>query len=196
MIDIVLSIRLSARIVRGDDRLVLMFTALLHDVGKKATTVFDRGRWRSPGHAEAGVDLAQEFLIGIGCPQRLISRILPLIREHMYPTWEKQTARMIRRLMVRLEPATLQELLYVIEADHSGRPPLPKSKGEGVEEIMKIQVDLPSKIAPILQGRHLLDAGLYDPGPEMGRILKEAFQAQLDGDFDDLNGAMKWISER
>src|SRR5207245_4393471 len=54
----------------GDDRLVAMFAALCHDMGKPSTTVFERDRWRSPGHAEAGVPIARRFLETIGAPER------------------------------------------------------------------------------------------------------------------------------
>jgi hypothetical protein len=29
----------------------------------------------------------------------------------------------------------------------------------------------------------------------LGALLKEAYSAQLDGEFTDLEGAMKWVSE-
>ena len=45
---------------------------------------------------------------------------------------------------------------------------------------------------PILLGRHLLDLG-YQPGPKMGKLLKKAYEAQLEGDFSDLDGALQWI---
>lgn len=34
---------------------------------------------------------------------------------------------------------------------------------------------------PLLQGRHLLEAG-FEPGPEMGRLLKRVYELQLDGE--------------
>jgi tRNA nucleotidyltransferase (CCA-adding enzyme) len=35
---------------------------------------------------------------------------------------------------------------------------------------------------PILMGRHLLELGVQ-PGPDMGRLLDECYEAQLDGEF-------------
>jgi tRNA nucleotidyltransferase (CCA-adding enzyme) len=51
------------------------------------------------------------------------------------------------------------------------------------------------KPKPILLGRHLLELGM-EPGPVFGRILKPAFEAQLDGVFEDLDGALAWARER
>ena len=47
---------------------------------------------------------------------------------------------------------------------------------------------------PIMLGRHLLELGL-SPGPEMGKILKDAFEAQLDGEFSDVEGGMQWLRQ-
>ena len=41
---------------------------------------------------------------------------------------------------------------------------------------------------------HLIERGM-NPGPEMGPILKAAFEAQLEGAFSDLEGALRWLSE-
>jgi tRNA nucleotidyltransferase (CCA-adding enzyme) len=38
---------------------------------------------------------------------------------------------------------------------------------------------------PILKGRHLLELGLA-PGPEMGRLLRQVYEAQLDGTVTSL----------
>jgi tRNA nucleotidyltransferase (CCA-adding enzyme) len=48
---------------------------------------------------------------------------------------------------------------------------------------------------PILMGRHLLALGMK-PSVEMGRITKGAFEAQLDGVFDNEEGALAWAKAR
>ena len=45
---------------------------------------------------------------------------------------------------------------------------------------------------PLLQGRHLLALG-HAPGPALGRQLAAAFDAQLDGAFYDVDGALDWL---
>jgi len=45
--------------------------------------------------------------------------------------------------------------------------------------------------SPLLKGRHLLSLGL-PPGPALGPLLDQAFQLQLDGAFDTLDGALAW----
>ncbi len=180
--------------VEGEDRIVLMLAALLHDVGKVSTTVYERGDWRSPGHDKAGVPIAEAFLQDIGCFPRITERVLPLISEHMIPVWIPLSKRASRRLVRRLQPATLQELHHLLEADNSGRHPLPPGPPEGADQLLRmVEDEVPNQTVPILQGRHLLKLG-WKPGPDLGRVLKAADEAQLDGAFSDLDGAIAWVN--
>jgi tRNA nucleotidyltransferase (CCA-adding enzyme) len=43
--------------------------------------------------------------------------------------------------------------------------------------------------APLLQGRHLLDAG-YEPGPQMGKLLRSVYELQLDGEVTTTEEAL------
>lgn len=71
---------------------ILYIAALLHDIGKISTTVFQDGDWHSPNHAIKGSKMARElmfkdFLIG-GKKELLEMRetICTLIRYHSFPT--------------------------------------------------------------------------------------------------------------
>lgn len=44
---------------------------------------------------------------------------------------------------------------------------------------------------PLLMGRHLLALGMT-PGTEIGLILKQAFESQLNGDFQKEDDAIAW----
>jgi tRNA nucleotidyltransferase (CCA-adding enzyme) len=46
---------------------------------------------------------------------------------------------------------------------------------------------------PILRGDHLIERG-WQQGPQLGRALQDAFQAQLRGAFSDLAGALTWVA--
>ena len=81
-----------------------------------------------------------------------------------------------------------------MEADTSGRPPLPKGRSKRAQAILTIAKDLEiqdSKPKPILMGRHLISMGM-SPGPNFAEILKAAYDAQLGGEFSDLNSAYQW----
>jgi tRNA nucleotidyltransferase (CCA-adding enzyme) len=178
----------------SEDRAVLVFAALLHDVGKAVTTDEVDGHIVSPGHPEAGVALSAEFLGSIGAPAWLIVRVLPLVAEHMAHL-NAGSARAVRRLSRRLSPATLRELCWVIEADHSARPPLPGGLPAAAARLLEIGEaehveDAPP--SPLVLGRHLLPLG-WVPGRELGSVLRAAFEAQLDGAFSTTDEGVAWV---
>lgn len=183
------------------DRLVLMLAVLLHDTGKATCTREETrdGRVRiiSPGHEAAGGPLAESFLARLGVPESVVSRIVPLVVNHMAHLAEP-TPRSIRRLAARLHPAHIAELALVITADASGRPPRPPGQPAGARALLDAAQQLALAEAgprPLLLGRHLMAAGLT-PGPAFGPLLQEAFEAQLDGDFADAAGAARWLEAR
>jgi len=173
---------------------MLVLAALCHDVGKAKYTKFEDGRWRSRGHERGGVPIAEEFLDSIGCHKKYKDKILPMVGNHMAHN-QAGTAKAIRRLAKRLEPASIEELARLCEADHSGRPPLPKGKSDNCLRMLRIASEkrvMNEGAKRILQGRHLIEAGLMEPSKELGVLLKKAYEAQMDGHFNDLDGAMEW----
>lgn len=182
-------------------RIAWMLAVLAHDFGKPAVTheALRDGRMRivSPGHEEGGVEPALKFLERIHAPHAIRDRVPPLVANHL-AHMQPVTDRGVRRLAKRLEPETIAGLCVVIAADHSGRPPKPPCVPEGVKallakaEELRVQDSAPK---PILQGRHLIAAGMK-PGREFKAILHEAFEAQLEGRFNDLDGAEAWLRTR
>ena len=126
-----------------------------------------------------------------------MARVVPLVANHMVHS-EDPSARMVRRLAVRLGPSSIEELCWVMTADASGRPPRRPGVPVSVQKLREAAADLQVQAsAPValLQGRHLLSKG-WTGGRQLGAILKEAYSAQLDGEFTDLDGALNWVSER
>jgi tRNA nucleotidyltransferase (CCA-adding enzyme) len=178
----------------GTDRLVAVFAALLHDVGKVTHTQHG-DRITSHGHAEAGVEPAREFLASIGCPEGTTARILPLIAEHMN-CLGRPAKPAVRRLVRRLAPATLTELALVCAADAKGRgnPDATSSADAWLEMGRDLKVEeRPAK--GLLTGDHLISAGMK-PGPAFRPLLAEALAAQDAGEFDDEAGALRWLEDR
>jgi len=190
-------------------RRLLMFSVLLHDVGKPACTRQEekpagsgRLRWVSPGHEPAGVTPAEAFLTRIGAPLDHAPSITPLVANHMVhhhggPDGLGPNA--LRRLARRLHPATIHELATVMRADNEGRPPLHSPETHAlIDRLLARAADLDLVAAaprPLLLGRHLIVSGLR-PGPKFKQILDLAFEAQLDGAFADEAGAIVWLTSQ
>lgn len=181
-----------------DLRAILMLAALTHDFGKPSTTaehvLGGKKRITSRAHDLEGVPIADDFLRSIGCPGNVREGVAPLVAEHIRGR-DARNRRSVRRLAHRLAPVTIEDLCLVMMADMAGRPPLPKDPPEWIHQLRQaaeaVGVD-DSPPRPIILGRHLIDRGIA-PGPAMGPILAQAFEAQLDGAFTTLEEALPWL---
>ena len=183
-----------------EERLIVILGAFCHDLGKPATTVFERGRWRSLAHEEAGEAPTKSFLTRIGCPPAIIEAVVPLVMNHLKPfhyARDKASNSAVRRLAMK---APLLRLSRVARADWLGRTTpeaMACTDSRTIEEMVWLLAkaeELSVKDGapkPYLMGRHLLDLG-FKPGRTMGQALAKAFEAQLDGSFGDTNEAIEW----
>jgi tRNA nucleotidyltransferase (CCA-adding enzyme) len=183
-----------------DTRIILMLAVLTHDSGKATTTIeaMKRGELRiiSPGHEDASGPLAELFLERINAPRAIRERVVPLVVNHM-AHFHQVSDRAVRRLAKRLEPENIRDLVTLMTADSFGRPPLPRRVPENVLAIARRAEELAIQEkppAPILLGRHLLEFG-FQPGPELGRILNAAYEAQISGKIYDLPSAFRWAEQ-
>lgn len=185
-----------------ETRRLLSLAVLAHDFGKAVTTkqAERRGklRWVSPEHEAAGGPLSDSFLTRIGTPLDVIEHIRPLVVNHLLhhdgPAEYRDTT--VRRLARKIAPATLDELMAIMRADHLGRPPLVSAETEkrlGFLRIAAQRLALEHAAPkPIVQGRHLIALG-RSPGPRFKPALDAAFESQLDGAFGDEAGGIEWM---
>lgn len=69
---------------KSKDSLALMWSALLHDLGKPKTTKMKKDRLTSYDHDKTGAKLAQQFLQCFTDDQDFINRVCKLVRYHMH----------------------------------------------------------------------------------------------------------------
>jgi len=182
----------------AESKIVYMLAILAHDFGKPATThrAVKDGRERivSPGHEAAGMETTRVFLERMRAPLAVVQRVIPLVQNHLFHL-ETITDRAICRLARRLSPESIEGLCLVMTADSMGRPPRPAEVPANVKTLLARAHELEVRQKPpppILQGRHLLPLGV-PPGPRLGAILDKAYEAQLEGVFGDLAGALEWV---
>lgn len=202
--------------ITGDDKSVLIFSTLLHDVGKLTTTVTEfvekhnRFCITSKGHEEESARLALPILQSLDIKQSLIDRIIPLIKYHLSfvnilnLTATKGRKSALLKLSRKLSPSTISELLYLYEADFMGRVPYNETREQmrmrfesNKNEILNISIPLDivnQKRNSILMGKHLIAKGLT-PGIIFGTILRFADEAQDNLEFTNLDEANIWLQE-
>lgn len=190
-----------------DERITVMFGALCHDFGKPGTTRHEDGRVTSKRHSIEGVGVAHAFLSSIGMPEFRITRILPLIEEHLIHANKDIHHNLVRRLATRMKRSpknfpfnyngTIRELLFVIEADASARPPLPGGLPEECKKIEAIAKELElekDKPKPIVMGRHLIEVFHMSPSKRFKAILNACMEKQLDGEITNLDEGLAFVT--
>ena len=191
-----------ARVGDRDEDLIVGLAVLLHDFGKATTTKKEPhdDRWHAYGHEEASFQLAPRFLAQVTQEKKLIEAVLPLVRWHGQP-FELFRAKAgdaaVRRLAQKV--IRIDRLIRVDIADRKGRPPLwpGEASPQGLWLAERAQALQLADSAPkrIVLGRHLISMG-HKPAGWFSQVLDEAFEAQLDGVFDDEAGGLAWLTER
>lgn len=170
----------------------VMLGALCHDLGKPSTTAVIGGRIRSIGHEEAGVAPATALLDRLNVHSLdgfdVRRTVLGIVAHHLKPGAFHKSATPVgdgafRRLAQKVD---LELLARAAKSDCLGRTGhfdcsamdwfLERARALGVEH---------APPAPIVMGRHLLALDV-PPGPGMGKILRQLYERQLDGEIRTL----------
>jgi tRNA nucleotidyltransferase (CCA-adding enzyme) len=69
--------------LNDEDRLILVLSALCHDLGKSTTTTVEDGRIKSPRHAQEGKNPTISLLTLMGFGDKIIEKVVPLVLCHM-----------------------------------------------------------------------------------------------------------------
>ncbi len=188
--------------LEGNEKLVLMLSALAHDFGKPATTKTDEtGKITSYEHDHVGVPLAEKFLKLLNINQEIIQKVLLLVDTHMFVHMTKDANdSTIRRLARRLYPVSIKELAYLSTADTRGSMRYPMEGGKYPEAEMLVQRAealsvKDTKPTPLIMGKDLIELG-FKPGKSMGLFLKEIEELQLDGKITNAEEAKEYAREK
>ncbi len=180
---------------RREEDLIIGLAILCHDFGKPLTTRIDNERITSRGHEQEGEEPTRRFLERLTNQDDLIGEVIPLVQCHLRPRalYDAQASDSAVRRLAR-QVRRIDCLVRVARADHAGRPPKPFDgfpAGEWLlDRARTIHVETQAP-APMIMGRHLLELGL-PPGPEMGRMLDDYYEAQLDGLFSTLEEGLTY----
>jgi len=191
-----------------EEKEVLVYSAITHDFAKPKTTAIinKKGvdRITSHGHEEQGGPMAREFLQNIGVNKRIIDQVVPLVENHLnhiHHSNAKNQEAFVKQLAERLHPATVKQLVHLIEADHSGRHPLPPglpTQAQLMAEQAKQHNAYEGKVPDLLQGKDVMGYTNNVGGPNIGQILKEHRNLLLNHhpEMRDRQSALKWLHNR
>ena len=167
---------------------VLAFSALLHDIGKPRTSRTEpSGRIRFFGHEGVGARMAEEILRRLRFSNDDITAIVACIANHMaFKDAPQMRVSTLKRLLAR--PTFSEELeLHRIDCTAShGELDIHRFLVAKQSEFSKEEI----KPKPLVTGHDLQLLGIC-PGPEMGEILNQLMDEQLEGKFLDRASALK-----
>jgi poly(A) polymerase/tRNA nucleotidyltransferase (CCA-adding enzyme) len=173
-------------------REALKLAALLHDVAKPETRAEIGGRVRFIGHDTAGARRAAEIARRFRLSRHAAQVLERLVAEHLRPMHLAQAGVITRRARFRFFRALgdeARDLLLLALADAAaldGAAPLAVWTGAGGEVVRTLMAGFDEEAAAaaspaLLRGEDVMAAFGVAPGPEVGRLLGLAREAQALG---------------
>ena len=168
---------------------VLVYATLFHDIGKPPTAVDDGTRIRFNGHAEVGAKMAHRIMRGFRFPTQVIDDVARCVRSHMqFMDVQKMRKSTLRRMLGR---DTFEKEMELHRLDCSSSHGLL----DNYEFLKSAQEEMANE--PVLpphwvNGRDIMGLGVRK-GPEVGRWIRVAYDAQLNGEYPDREAMLEWL---
>jgi poly(A) polymerase len=171
----------------------LALAILLHDVAKPLTQARrPDGRITFHRHCDEGAELARAICRRLRRSREVGERVAWLVENHLrHLQVREMRVATLRRFLGHPDIDDLLELVRIDALSGSGD----LSSWEFCRERMKDFGEGPRRPEPLLRGRDLLDLG-YRAGPAFGRMLEEAYDAQLEGEIRSSEAAREWVRAR
>jgi tRNA nucleotidyltransferase (CCA-adding enzyme) len=179
-----------SRALSKPERIAVMLATLCHELGRH------RGNPTEAAKDDAVAEQTRSLLNTLGLygvgGYDVRSQVLSLVREqrspaHLYERREESIDGDFRRLASRVDI----ELLYHVAKSCAAVQTSPSATLAAdwfIERARALGVEH-GPPSPLLQGRHLIEAG-YEPGPRMGRLLRDVYELQLEGSVTTLAEAL------
>jgi poly(A) polymerase len=177
--------------------------ALLHDAGKPATMKLVEGRPRFFGHADAGAKMLENIGARLRMSERAVRTLSLVASLHMRPlglSQETPTKRAVHRL-VRDAGDALPALLIVALADALATREGQFEQATDVEGMVRRAAGYyfgehaEARANPLITGRDLIGEFGLEPGPLIGRILRDVEEKRAEGALNSREGALGYVRE-
>lgn len=167
---------------KASDPLYFMLSALCHDLGKiTATRRREDGKIISYEHHLHSRDFSRSFLSNLTTEKKLMKYVDNMVYLHMKPRMmlkDGSKPNAYRRLI--RDSINIDDLLLLVHSDTMGRSlEVPEDKLVYPKLCEKVEA-VRDQILPVILGRDFIELG-YKPGKELGDLVKEAYEMQLDG---------------
>jgi len=192
--DVFVHTRIMLGLLPDDASLPLVLSVLFHDIAKPATYTYDaeEDRIRFNGHDKVGAEMTEGILRRLRYSNDVIEAAVGSVERHMqFKDVQKMRTSKLKRFMAR---STFDDELELHRVDCSS------SNGllDNYEFLRKKAEEFAAEpLIPerLLDGRDLIEHG-WSPGPQLGEILKEIQDLQLEGELSTREGALAWLEKR
>jgi tRNA nucleotidyltransferase/poly(A) polymerase len=172
----------------------LPWAVLLHDVAKPLTASTDpkTGSIHFYGHERVGAEMAEDILGRLRFPRKQIDEVVHTVRCHMqFKDALQMRKATVRRLLLRPTFPLELELHRLDCLGSHGRLEV----YDYLVEQAKLLERQPEIRPPLLKGDDLLRLGMK-PGPELGALLEEMREKQLEDELRTPDEAREWVKQR
>jgi poly(A) polymerase/tRNA nucleotidyltransferase (CCA-adding enzyme) len=171
--------------------------ALLHDVAKPRTKRGEGPDATFYGHEVVGSRMAMTALERLRFSKRVVEKVALLIRAHMFNyDPDVVTDASVRRLIAKVGPENIRELVQLREADRIGSG-VPKAVPYKLRHFMfrveKLLKEFPSLKQLKINGDDVMRILGIPPGPKVGMILNALFEEVLD---DPAKNTVSYLTKR
>ena len=175
------------------DSLPLVLSVLFHDIGKPATWTFDEknNRIRFNGHDRIGAHMSEEILRRLRYKNEIIDDTTTAVKNHMafINVKEMRTAK-LKRMMAR---PTFTDELELHRVDCLGSNGM-LDNYEFMQSKGKEFAAEPLIPPPLINGKDLMSLG-WKPSPDMGKVLEQIQDLQLESNLSTREEALVWVKE-
>lgn len=183
--DVFTHIKRALEVLPQDTPSIVVWTTLLHDVGKPETLQTPEkdhtDRIRFNHHADVGAKIAGTILKRLRFPRKFINEVVWMIANHMR-VWQLPGMRLGKQRALLMDPR-FPHLLDVYKADSLGKRPGNWTDYEVIERMYREEKGRPKheKSQEIVSGHDIIKALKIDPGPQIAQLKQIAQDAYLEG---------------
>jgi tRNA nucleotidyltransferase (CCA-adding enzyme) len=188
-----------------DYSLAVRLAALFHDLGKPFVAwrgtdgrlhYYAKPGFSDKSHEQVGCELAQRALSRLRYPNALRSRVVRIIRHHMFQIGKGDALR-ARRFLAKHGDEVAFELIDHKEADYRGKPggadgpPIADiEKLDRFRQLLKRERKHPHRLADLaVNGNDLIELG-FKPGPDLGHVLRDLLRQVVDDPAQNSRAAL------
>ncbi len=185
----------------------LKLAAFLHDIGKFSTWTIEKetGRHRFLKHDDVGSKMSKKILKYLSCSNKQIEYVSTMIKNHIYPSALMSDPEVNEKAMMRylrkMEDNVIDNIILAMADRLSARgeavsDEMVEKNIANLNKLLNFYFDKINELEPLpklLDGNEVMGILKIKQSPKLGNILSALHEAQLDGDVNTKDEAIKFV---